>query len=123
MVHTVDSRLPSFEDPPINPCDKPFEWGYGSTPRTAKLRHALVWKAAVVKDYISIAVGLKKCTYRQGVRINMDRARLVTEAYRDTAGLPWALRRADAVQLRCEHIPIFFASGALVVGDFTGAPD
>jgi len=114
VAQTVDSHLASIE---------PFEWGYGSTPRTAKLRDALVWKAAVVKDYVSIAMGLKKCTYRQGVRINMDRARLVTEAYRDTVGLPWALCRAEAVKRMCEEMPIYIAPGELIVGDPNGAPD
>jgi len=122
MDHTIDADLApsaSFE----SPMSAPFEWGYGSTPRTASLRDALVWKAAVVKDYISIAMGLKKCTYRQGVRINMDRARLMTEAYRETAGQPWTLCRAEAVKRMCEGMPIYIAPGELIVGDPNGAPN
>ena len=44
----------------------PFEWGYGSTPRTGKLRDGLYWKAAVVKEWVNVALGLGKCTFRQG---------------------------------------------------------
>jgi hypothetical protein len=87
----------------------PFEWGYGSTPRTAQLRDALFWKAAVTKEWINVAAGIGKCTFREGqkIKVDMDRARLVTRAYRETEGQPWAIRRATAVKKLCEEMPIF----------------
>ena len=113
----------SFEDRVTK--EKPFEWGYGSTPRTSSLRDQLFWKAAVTKEWVNVAVGLGKCTFREGqkVRVDVDRARLVTRAYRETEGRPWVLRRARSVQLMCEEMPIFIKPGELIVGDANGAPD
>ena len=113
----------SFEDRVTK--SVPYEWGYGSTPRTARLRDALYWKAAVTKEWIDVAAGLGKCTFREGqkIKVDLDRARLVTRAYRETEGQPWAIRRAKAVEKLCEEMPIFIKPGELVVGDANGAPD
>lgn len=100
-----------------------FEGGFGSTPRTARLRDQLCWKAAVTKEWINVAMGIGKCTFRQGIKVDVDRARLVTQAYKDTEGQPWALRRARAVEKLCEEMPIFIKPGELIVGDANGAPD
>lgn len=113
----------SFEDRVTK--SVPYEWGYGSTPRTASLRDALYWKAAVTKEWINVAAGVGKCTFREGqtIKVDMDRARLVTRAYRETEGQPWAIRRAKAVEKLCEEMPIFIKPGELVVCDANGAPD
>ena len=103
----------------------PYEWGFGSTPRTAKLREGLKWKAAVVKDFINIAIGLAKCTFRQGenIKVDLDRARLVTKSYRETDGQPWVTRVTKAFANLCEKFPIFIKPGELIVGDPNSAPD
>ena len=103
----------------------PFEWGYGSTPRTGKIRDGLYWKAAVVKEWVNVALGLGKCTFRQGqdMKMDLDRARLVTRAYRETEGKPYVIRRAKAVEKVCEELPIFIKPGELIVGDPNSAPD
>ena len=113
----------SFED--IATKSVPHEWGFGSTPRTAGLRETLFWKAAVTKEWINVAAGIGKCTFREGqkIKIDMDRARLVTRAYRETEGQPWAIRRARAVEKLCEEMPIFIKADELIVGDANGAPD
>lgn len=113
----------SFEDRVAK--KEPFEWGYGSTPRVNKLREAMFWKAAVTKEWVNVAAGIGKCTFREGqkIKVDMDRARLVTRAYRETEGQPWVLRRARAVELMCEEMPIFIKPGELIVGDANGAPD
>ena len=54
MANAIDPHLAK----PESRVAKPHAWGYGSTPRTAKLRDSLVWKAGVVKDFFSIAAGL-----------------------------------------------------------------
>ncbi len=44
--------------------DEPIEHHggrYGSTPRTARLRARLHWKAPVVKEWANVAMGLAKC--------------------------------------------------------------
>jgi len=113
----------SFEDRVTK--SVPHEWGYGSTPRTARLREALYWKAAVTKEWVNVAAGIGKTAFRegQGIKVDLDRARLVTRAYRETEGQPWAIRRAKAVEKLCEEMPIFIKPGELIVGDANGAPD
>ena len=113
----------SFED--IVTKSVPHEWGYGSTRRTGRLRDALYWKTANTKEWINVAAGIGKCTFRkgQGIKLDLDRARLVTRAYRETEGQPWAIRRAKAVQKMCEEMPIFIKPDELIVGDSNGAPD
>lgn len=122
----IGSRIPepgsvSFADRVTK--SVPFEWGFGSTLRTAKLRDAVGWKAAVTKEWMSVASGFGKCEFRKGVRVDLDRARLVTQAYKETEGQPWAIRRARSVEKMCDEMPIFIKPGELIVGDANGAPD
>lgn len=95
----------------------------GSTARTAALRDALYWKAPVVKEWVNIAMGLGKCTFRRGVRADLDRARLLTTSYQETDGQPWVMRRAKAVQAILESMPISIGPGELIVGDPNGSRD
>ena len=76
----------------------PFEWGYGSTPRTKKLRDALYWKCSVTHDIVNVAMGLANCEFREGVRMDLDRARLVTQAFKESEGQPMVLRYARMVE-------------------------
>ena len=103
----------------------PYEWGLGSTPRTAGLRAALNWKAAVVKDFEDVFTGLAKCEFRnsESIRVDVDRARLITESFRETDGRPWPLRQAKAFFHLCDRLPLFIKDGELIVGDPNGAPD
>lgn len=102
---------------------KPYEWGFGSTPRTARLRDQLYWKSAVVKDFVNVAMGLGKTEFRQGILADTNRARLVTQAFRETEGQPVVLQCARMVQKLCEEMPIFIKDGELIVGDANGAPN
>jgi pyruvate formate-lyase/glycerol dehydratase family glycyl radical enzyme len=111
----------SFEDRVAK--SVPFEWGYGSTPRTKRLRDALYWKAAVQGEIINIAMGMGKCEFRQGIRIDMDRARIVTAAFRETEGLSTVLQYTRMVEKLCDEMPIFIKEGELIVGDANSAPD
>ncbi len=103
----------------------PYPWGYGSTPRTAQLRSEMKWKAAVIKDFTNVIYGLAKCEFRkeEHIRVDMDRARLVTHSYRQTDGQPWAMRVAKAFENLCENFPLFIKPGELIVGDPNSAPD
>lgn len=99
----------------------PFEWGYGSTPRTSMLRDALYWKAAVTEDKMeNAAMGLTKYGFREGVKIDMARARLVTAAFRETEGQPVPLQHARMVEKLCDEMPVFIKDGELIVGDPNG---
>jgi formate C-acetyltransferase len=103
----------------------PHQWGFGSTTRTAALREALKWKAAVVKDFEDVITGLAKCEFRSGefIRADLDRARLVTESFRQTEGQPQPIRQAKVFARLCEKLPIFIKEGELIVGDANSAPD
>ena len=113
----------SFEDKTKK--QVPYEWGYGSTPRTADLRASLKWKAAVIKDFEDVYLGLAKCEFRYGehIKVDMDRARLVTESYKQTGGQPWVTRVSKAFHHLCENLPIFIKQGELIIGDPNSAPD
>ena len=123
MVTLQKAGSISFEDRATKTV--PFEWGFGSTPRVARLREGLKWKAAVTKEWLDTALGLGKCTYRQGqhIKMDLDRARLLTKSYKETEGQPWAIRRAKAVQKLCQEMPIFIKPDELIVGDPNSAPD
>lgn len=101
----------------------PFEWGFGSTPRTARLRDDLYSKAAVIKDFIDVFMGHGKMEFRKGIRVDVDRARIVTQAFRESEGQPRVLQFALMVEKLCDEMPIFIKPGELIVGDPNGAPD
>ena len=112
-----------FEDRAIK--KMPYEWGFGSTPRTAKLREELKWKAASIREWADVALGIGKTTFREGagIKADVDRARLVTKAYKETEEQPWVIRRANMMKRLCEEMPIFIKPGELIVGDPNSAPD
>jgi len=102
---------------------KPYEWGLGTTPRTANLRDEVYSKAVVVKDWADVLAGLGKTTFRKDVRLDVDRARIVTEAHKETEGKPMVIRKAMSIKKLCEELPIFIEPGQLIVGDPNSAPD
>jgi len=102
----------------------PFEWGYGSTLRTNMLRNALYWKGAVTESTLEKAEeGLGRVRFREGVKIDMARARIVTAAFRETDGQPVPLQYARMVEKLCEEMPVFIKDGELIVGDANGGAD
>jgi len=102
----------------------PFDWGFGSTLRTKKLRDALCWKASVSDNELeNEAIGLPVCHFRPGVRIDMNRARLATAAFRETEGQPIVLQYARMVEKLCDEMSIFIKDGELIVGDPNGGAE
>ena len=77
----------------------------------------------MVKDFDDVFTGLAKCEFREFIRIDVDRARLITESFKQTDGQPWPLRQAKAFAHLCEKLPIFIKAGELIVGDPNTAPD
>ncbi len=119
MLMTLEEKRASMEERFKKAV--PFEWGYGSTPRTNKLRNALSWKGAVTENELEDAsMGLSRQTFREGVKIDMDRARIVTEAFRETDGQPVVLQYARMVEKIADEMPIFIKDGELIVGDPNG---
>ena len=121
--------LNALENPGINSFEhisvasKPYEWGLGSTKRTAMIRENLYSKAVVVKDWAEVLSGMGKTSFRKNVKLDVDRARLVTESYKETEGMTPVMRKAMAMKKFCEELPIFIESGQLLVGDPNSAPN
>jgi len=108
----------------------PFEWGYGCTPRVAKLRDSLYFKASKIEDWGALFLSFfdssalkDKIGFRKDVRIDVDRARIITQSYKETEGQPEVIRSAKAMLKICEELPIFIKPGELIVGDPNSAPD
>ena len=110
----------SFEDRAKK--DRPYDWGFGCTPRVAKLRDECYLKAVIIKDWADVASGLGEISFRKNVKLDVDRARIVTKAFKETDGKPVVLRKAEAIARLCEEMPIFIKPGELIVGDPNSAP-
>jgi len=61
--------------------------------------------------------------YAPGVRICLDRARLLTQSYKETEGLPIVLRRAMALAKILENVRIYIGNGERIVGNTASTPD
>lgn len=59
---------------------------------------------------------------RDEKEISLERAKLVTSAYKETEGFPTILRRAKAYEKIVNEIPIHIDDGQLLVGDFASKP-
>ncbi len=59
-----------------------------------------------------------KGAFRKGVRLCTERARLVTESYRETEGEPMVIRRAKALEKILENMTIYINDGECIVGNF-----
>jgi len=55
---------------------------------------------------------------RDGGKLSLERARLVTASYKETEGLPVPIRRAKAFEKIVTEIPIYIDDEQLLVGDF-----
>ena len=61
--------------------------------------------------------------YRPGIKICIERPRLITEAYKETEGMPMVLRRAKALAHVLDNMTIWIGEGERIVGNFAGSPD
>jgi formate C-acetyltransferase len=56
-------------------------------------------------------------------RLDLERAKLLTESYKETEGEPMILRRAKALAHILRHMTLFIRSGELIVGNFSSTLD
>lgn len=56
-------------------------------------------------------------------KLDLERARLVTESYKRTEGKPMPLRRALALAHVLEHMTLYIRPGEKIVGNFASDPD
>jgi pyruvate formate-lyase/glycerol dehydratase family glycyl radical enzyme len=60
--------------------------------------------------------------YRKEGKLSLARAKLVTESYKKTEGLPAPIRRAKAFENIVTHMPIFIEEEDLLAGSFSTKP-
>ncbi|MBI2854776.1 MAG: hypothetical protein HYX87_07650 [Chloroflexi bacterium] len=75
----------------------------------------------VDKIYHSVAKGYTKMSdvaYGPDVKICLERARLVTESYKETEGQPMVLRRARALEKILGKMTIYIDEGQLLAGNY-----
>jgi pyruvate formate-lyase/glycerol dehydratase family glycyl radical enzyme len=84
---------------------------------TQALREKIVYKGAVTRTKHGETAGAGQ-SYRSDVKICMDRARLLTESYRNTEGQSEVLRRAKALENILDNMTIYIAPGERIVGNF-----
>ena len=111
----------SFEQISIK--EQPYEWGLGSTERVARLRDAIYSKAIVIEGWAEVLSGMGKTTFRKNVKLDVDKARIITNVHKETEGLPMVTRKALSMKRLCEEFPIYIEPGQLIVGDPNSAPD
>ena len=86
---------------------------------TQRLKSDRVYKGLVVKREEG---ALQEHGYRQGVKLCLDRARLLTESYKETEGEPEILRRAKALVRILENMTIYILDGECIVGNMASSP-
>ena len=70
-----------------------------------------------------IPKGITGGDYPPGVRLCLERARLITESYRTTEAEPPVIRAAKALAYTLAHMTIFIKEGELIVGYDASAPN
>lgn len=61
--------------------------------------------------------------YRPGVKLCIERARLVTQSYKETEGEPMVLRRAKALAHVLDNMTIWIGKQERIVGNYASTPD
>ncbi|MBM4331330.1 MAG: hypothetical protein FJ117_08930 [Deltaproteobacteria bacterium] len=61
--------------------------------------------------------------YREGVKLNVERNRLLTESYKATEGEPMVLRRAKALSHILKNMSIFIVPNSRIIGHSGSTPD
>lgn len=64
-----------------------------------------------------------KLPFRPGVKLSLERAKLVTESYKETEGEPIVLRRAKALAKVLDNMTIYIGPHDKIVGNYSSDPD
>lgn len=65
---------------------------------------------------------VERLPYRAGIKLCIERPRLITEAYKDTEGEPIVLRRAKAIANLLDNMTIYILPHERIVGNPTSKP-
>jgi pyruvate formate-lyase/glycerol dehydratase family glycyl radical enzyme len=61
--------------------------------------------------------------YREGLKVDLQRSRLLTESYKQTEGEPITIRRAKALRHILANMDIYIQDWELIVGNFASTPE
>ena len=80
----------------------------------------------IIKNFRSTVRGYEQedasNAYRPGVKLCLERARLLTQSYKETEGQPMVLRRAKALAHILENMSIYITDGERIVGNYASSP-
>lgn len=65
----------------------------------------------------------KRLPYREGIKLDLERARLITESYKETEGEPIILRRAKAFANLFDKKTLYILPDELIVGNICSEPN
>jgi len=82
------------------------------TERERKLKDALWWKHTRGGEYTE-----------KGVKASIERARYMTQSFKETDGQVWVLRRAKALANVLDNVGIYIKENELLVGDHVEKPN
>ncbi len=92
--------------------DKQDELIKPMTERARKLKDTLWWKHTRGGEYVE-----------KGVKAGIERARYMTQSFKETDGEEWVIRRAKALANVLDNITIFIKDHELLVGDHAEKPN
>lgn len=90
--------------------------------KTVRLKKELGWLIKSARATGRPEDKLGTAPYRAGVRLCLERARLVTQAYKETEGEPIILRRAKALAKILDNMTVYIEPWELIVGNFASSP-
>jgi len=82
------------------------------TERARKLKDAIWWKHTRGGEYVE-----------KGVKAGIERARYMTQSFKETDGQVWVIRRAKALANVLDNMTIFIKDHELLVGDHAEKPN
>jgi len=82
------------------------------TEREIKLKDALWWKHTRGGEYVD-----------EGVKASIERARYMTQSFKETDGQEWVIRRAKALANVLDNVGIYIKENELLVGDHVEKPN
>jgi len=63
-----------------------------------------------------------KGMYREGIKLDLERSRLITESYKETEGQPMVLRRAKAMEHILTGMGLYIQDWEMIVGNNVPTP-
>jgi formate C-acetyltransferase len=90
---------------------------------TLKVKEQMPFLIKSTRGRGTLGERIGETAYRAGIKICMERPRLVTESYKETEGEPYVLRRAKALANFLDNMTIYIQPWERIVGNFASTPD